>query len=371
MGLKTDRQYGVQQNEIISEEPKEIIIEEKKQEIEQKLKNSPEIDKIVESIDVYDLNSLLKFGDKPAQELAKFSDSILSNVESTKVEDSSIILNKLKKIMDNFNQKDFTKNQNFIEKLFFNAKAQVDKIIKKYHTMGADIEKITAVLMTYQDEILKSNKQLDDMFNENVKYYEELTKYILAGEAAIDELKTSIIPEMEQKYSATNDSMAQMDLNQMKQVQNALEQRVYDLKLSQTVALQAMPSLRMIQVGNYNLMRKINSAFIVTLPVFKNCLVQALHLKRQALQSEALEALDKTTNEMIMRNAQNTADQSIKTAMQANSSSVDIETLQKAWNEIMRGVSETQRIQEEASQKRIEGTKQLEDLNRRIKELKN
>ena len=32
MGLKTDRQYGVQQNEIISEEPKEIIIEEKKQE---------------------------------------------------------------------------------------------------------------------------------------------------------------------------------------------------------------------------------------------------------------------------------------------------------------------------------------------------
>ena len=218
---------------------------------------------------------------------------------------------------------------------------------------------------------MKSNKQLDDMFNENVKYYEELTKYILAGEAAIDELKTSIIPEMEQKYSATNDSMAQMDLNQMKQVQNALEQRVYDLKLSQTVALQAMPSLRMIQVGNYNLMRKINSAFIVTLPVFKNCLVQALHLKRQALQSEALEALDKTTNEMIMRNAQNTADQSIKTAMQANSSSVDIETLQKAWNEIMRGVSETQRIQEEASQKRIEGTKQLEDLNRRIKELKN
>ena len=270
--------------------------------------------------------------------------------------------------MDNFNQKDFTKNQNFFEKLFFNAKAQVDKIIKKYHSMGADIDKIMAVLMTYQDEILKSNEQLDQMFNENLKYYEELTKYILAGEAAIEELKTSIIPEMEQKYNQSQDNMVQMEINQMKQVQTSLEQRVYDLKLSQTVALQAMPSLRMIQVGNYNLMRKINSAFIVTLPVFKNCLVQALHLKRQALQSEALEALDKTTNEMILRNAQNTANQSIKTAMQANNSSIEVETLQNAWNEIMRGVNETQRVQEEASKKRDEGTKQLVDLNRRIRE---
>ncbi|WP_294405180.1 toxic anion resistance protein [uncultured Clostridium sp.] len=369
MGLRTDKQYTTESNEIILAEPQEIIIEDKKQEIEQKLKNSPEIERIVESIDVYDMNSLLKFGDKPAQELAKFSDAVLNNVQSTKIEDSSVILNRLKKIMDNFNQKDFTKNQNFIEKLFFNAKAQVDKIIKKYHAMGSDIDKITAVLMTYQDEILKSNVQLDNMFNENVKYYEELTKYILAGEAAVDELKTSIIPEMEQKYNVSQDNMVQMEITQMKQVQSALEQRVYDLKLSQTVALQTMPSLRMIQVGNYNLMRKINSAFIVTLPVFKNCLVQALHLKRQSLQSEALEALDKTTNEMILRNAQNTADQSIKTAMQANNSSIEVETLQKAWNEIMRGVTETQKVQEEASQKRIEGTKQLEDLNKRIKNL--
>lgn len=369
MGLRTDKQFSTEKNELIISEPQEIVIEEKKKEVEQRLKNSPEIERIVESIDVYDMNSLLKFGDKPAQELARFSDSVLNNVEATKVEDSSIILNKLKKIMDNFNQKDFTKNQGFFEKLFSNAKAQIDKIIKKYHAMGADIDKITATLMTYQDEILRSNKQLDDMFNENVKYYEELTKYILAGEAAIDELKNSIIPEMEQNCNNDQDKMYEMNVTQMKQVQNALEQRVYDLKLSQTVALQTMPSLRMIQVGNYNLMRKINSAFIVTLPVFKNCLVQALQLKRQSLQSQALEALDKTTNEMILRNAQNTADQSIKTAMLANNSSIEVETLQKAWNEIMRGVTETQKVQDEASQKRIEGTRQLEDLNRRIKNL--
>lgn len=369
MGLRTDRQFNNDRNEIMVNEPQEIIIDDKKKEVENRLRNSPEIDRLVESIDVYDLNSLLKFGDEPAQELAKFSDAVLHNVESTKIEDSSIILNKLKKIMDNFNEKDFTKNQNFFEKLFVSAKAQVEKIIKKYHSMGDDIDKIMAVLMTYQDEILKSNEQLDTMFNENMRYYEELTKYILAGEAAVEELKTSIIPDMEAKFNQSQDNRDKMDADHMKQVQNSLEQRVYDLKLSQTVALQAMPSLRMIQVGNYNLMRKINSAFIVTLPVFKNCLVQALHLKRQALQSEALEALDKTTNEMILRNAQNTANQSIKTAMQANSSSIQVETLQSAWNEIMRGVTETQRVQEEASRKRQEGTRQLEDLNRRIKNL--
>lgn len=352
-------------------EVKEINIEEEKKAVELKYKNSPEIDRIVESIDVYNIDSLQKFGQEPAMELAKFADSVLSNVESTKVEDSSSILKDLQKIMENFNKKDFSKKPGLFEKMFSDAKSQINKIIKKYHSMGDDVDKITTTLMTYQADIQKSNDELETMFTENVKYYEELTKYILAGEAAIEELKTSIIPEMMSKYESTQNQMDKMDADHMQQVAQALEQRVYDLRLSQTVALQTMPSLRMIQIGNFNLMRKINSAFIVTLPVFKNCLIQALHLKRQSLQSEALAALDKTTNDMILRNAQNTANQSIITANQANSPSVNLETLEQAWSEIMRGVTETQRIQSESSAKRAEGTKQLASLNERIKNLKN
>lgn len=374
MGLKLDNNNNTNKFELGNNETfvemKEINIEEEKKSIELKYKNSPEIDRIVESIDVYNLNSLQKFGEEPAINLARFADSVLNNVESTRVEDSSAILINLKKIMDNFNKKDFTKKQNFIEKMFSDAKSQIDKIIKKYHSMGSDIDKITATLMTYQSQIERSNEELEIMFNENVKYYEELTKYILAGDAAIEELKTSIIPDMIAKYESSQNEMDKMDADHMRQVQEALEQRVYDLRLSQTVALQTMPSLRMIQIGNYNLMRKINSAFIVTLPVFKNCLIQALQLKRQSLQSEALAALDDCTNEMIKRNAQNTANQSILTATQANSPSINLETLEEAWSEIMRGVTETQKIQAEASAKRSEGTKQLEGLNNRIKNLK-
>jgi hypothetical protein len=69
-----------------------------------------------------------------------------------------------------------------------------------------------------------------------------------------------------------------------------------------------------MEFSNYNLVRKINSAFIVTLPVFKQALAQAILLKRQKLQAESLAELDKKTNEMLIKNAQNTVEVSKTTA---------------------------------------------------------
>jgi len=141
-----------------------------------------------------------------------------------------------------------------------------------------------------------------------------------------------------------------------------LEQRVYDLELAKNVALQTMPQIKLIQKGNYNLIRKINSAFIITIPIFKQCLTQAITLKRQAVQAKAMAALDEKTNELLIRNAQNTAMQAKLTAELASGSSVQIETLEKTWQTILKGIEETRQIQDEIKQKRVEGTKKLHEI---------
>ena len=117
-----------------------------------------------------------------------------------------------------------------------------------------------------------------------------------------------------------------------------------------------------MQFGNLNLIRKINSAFIITLPVFKQALTQAVLLKRQKIQADAMQALDERTNEMLLKNAQNTADQSKLTAQLASSSSIKVETLEKTWQTIVNGIEETRRIQEQASAKRQEDAKKLEAM---------
>ena len=149
-----------------------------------------------------------------------------------------------------------------------------------------------------------------------------------------------------------------------------LEQRTQDLRTAENVAMQSIPMIKTMQFSNMNLVRKINSAFIVTLPVFKQTIAQAIMLKRQRIQAEAMSALDAKTNEMLIRNAQNTAEQSKITARLASGSSIKTETLEKTWQTIVSGIEETKQIQENARKQRIEDQKKLEaikdDFNKRF-----
>ena len=121
------------------------------------------------------------------------------------------------------------------------------------------------------------------MLNENFNYYNELEKYIVAGEMAIEELDNDLLPQ----FKAKAESGDQMDLENYQELLNIkdmLVQRVYDLRISENISLQTIPMLRSMQHNNYGLIRKINSAFIVTLPVFKQCLSQAILIKNKSFK---------------------------------------------------------------------------------------
>ena len=159
-----------------------------------------------------------------------------------------------------------------------------------------------------------------------------------------------------------------MELSNIIQVREMMEQRVHDLKLAENIALQTMPSIKMLQYNNYNLVRKINSAFIITLPIFKQCLIQSIMLKRQDVQAKALTALDEKTNELLMRNAENLANQSKVTARLASGSFVDVATLEKTWNTIVNGITETKQIQDEIREKRAIDNKKLDELKKELRQ---
>lgn len=341
----------------------EFNLEQKKNEIMAKVQESPEVRSIVRQINVEDVSSIMTFGKNTAEEVSRFSDAILHSMQSTKVEDSGELLIQLNKIMDKFDIKDFEdKPPGFLEKIFSKAKNSVDALFHKYNSMGDEVDKVFVTLKKYEAEINVANKHLEDMFIKNTEYYEQLGQYIYAGQVVLAELKNNIIPTAQAKANQTDNRPDQMNVNNLLQVQDIMEQRIYDLQLAENVAIQSMPTIKSIEYGNYNLVRKINSAFVITMPIFKQCLVQAIMLKRQSVQAKAMSALDEKTNELLLRNAENTALQSKMVARLASGSSVSIETLEKSWQTIVKGIDETKAIQEEMRQKRLDGTKRLEIL---------
>lgn len=348
---KKDEIEVVEQYDIVSD----------RQQMNTQLVGSQEVDDIVSTIEVNNLETIVSFGSEVAEEISKASDVVLNSMSMSQLDDTSEMLKSLAKIMDKFDIEEIKENPGLLKKLFGNAKKQLDKILEKYHTMGDEIDKIYVQLKGYESEIKQSNRKLNTMFEANVNFYHELVKYILAGEQACKELE-AYIAQRKNDMETTGDQSIQFELTSLNQALMMMEQRTQDLRTAENVAMQSIPMIKTMEFSNYNLVRKINSAFIVTLPVFKQALAQAILLKRQKLQAEAMSELDKKTNEMLIKNAQNTVDVSKATARLASGSSIQIETLETTWRTITSGIEETQRIQEDARKKRIEDQARLEAI---------
>ncbi len=335
--------------------------------LNQKYVNSAEVDALTSQIVVDDLNTIVTFGSAVAEQISKTSDVVLNSMNMNQIDESSEMLNLLAKIMDRFDIDEIKDDPGFFGKLFGGLRKQLDKILDKYKTMGDEVDKIYVKLKQYEAEIKTSNQKLEDLFQSNVNYYHELVKYILAGEQGIGELE-AYIEQRQQDLYASGDQSIQFELTALEQAKTMLEQRTHDLRIAENVAIQSIPMIKTMQFSNMNLVRKINSAFIITLPVFKQALAQAILLKRQKIQAEAMSALDEKTNEMLLKNARNTVEQSKATAAMASGSSIKIETLETTWRTIVSGIEETRQIQENAKQQRLEDQARLnaikEDFNK-------
>ncbi|MBR4359832.1 MAG: toxic anion resistance protein [Clostridia bacterium] len=331
------------------------------------LANSPEMEALTAQIDVNDLETIVTFGARAAEEISKASDLVLRSMSAAPLDDTNRMMNALARVMGQFDMNEVRDNPSLWGRLFGKGRVQMDKILDKYHTLGDDVDRIYVQLRQYETDIRKSNQQLEAMFQSNVQYYHELVKYILAGEQGCREI-ADYIGELQQTLERTGNQELKFEIQSLQQAHSMLEQRTQDLRTAEIVAMQSIPMLKTMQFNNMNLVRKINSAFIITLPVFKQALAQAILLKRQRLQSQALAALDARTNEMLIKNARNTVEQAKINARLASGTPIQPDTLEQAWHTILNGIDETRRIQQDAVRQQAQDQQKLEQIKREYRE---
>lgn len=336
-------------------------------EYKQRLRGMKEVQDLTSEVEIQNPNSIVMFGQGASEQISKVSDELLNSMKAVKAEEASEMLVNLTKIMDKFDIKelDGSEKQSMLSKFMKGIGNSVAKLFQKYDTMGYEVEKVYVLLKKYENDIRESNANLKKLYDANLHYYQLLEKYIVAGELALEEIEAYIY------QISMNNSLGQeekqMMLQKLEISKEMLSQRVYDLQIAENVAIQAAPMIQTIQMSNFNLMRKINSSFIITLPIFKQCLAQAVILKRQEIQAKSIKQLDDKTNELIMRNAQNTARQSVEIAKMASGSSVAISTLEKSFETIMKGIEDTKAIQEANRVQRIENSAKLERIKSTMK----
>ena len=338
-----------------------------RQQMNTQLVGSSEVDALTSQISLDNLESIVTFGSTAADEISKASDVVLRSMNMSQLDESSQMLNALSKIMDQFDLNEIKDNPGLFGKWFGSAKKQLEKILGKYKTLGDEIDKIYVELKRYEADIKKSNRDLGTMFQTNVNYYHELVKYILAGEQGCHEIE-EYIAQRQRDMDETGDTSIQFEITSLNQALMMLEQRTQDLRTAEMVAMQSIPLIKTMEFSNMNLVRKINSAFIITLPIFKQAIAQAVTLKQQRVQAEALSELDKKTNELLLMNSKNAMDYAKRTAALATGSSIRADTLENSWKTIIKGIEETRQIEQQARKQRLEDQKRLEAIKQDFNE---
>lgn len=346
------------------EKANEIIVNP--EEYKEKLKLLPEVKALTNEINIQDVNTIATFGQKSAEEISKISDKILNIAKVPTNKDAAQMITQLSKIMDKFDIREIEKIQDepakrsFLQKLKQKIADEFEALVAKYDNMSKEVDKIAQLLRTYENQTKQDNVTLTEMCQANHSYFEQLERYVVAAEIGLEEI-ASYREQVANRTDISEDSK-NVQLQQLDMMSQMLRQRQYDLLQAEIVARMTVPMLQNMQLTNVNLIREINTAFIIGLPIFKQNLAQAIMLKRQAITANSMEQFKGTINKQLEQNAAYAAAQGTVVAQNVTKGTFDMETLRKVYSTIKNGTENTQRVMREQEEQNKENAKDLERL---------
>jgi len=325
---------------------------------------------LAQQIDPADHQAMIAYGTGAQGKLLSFSHTMIEHVQKQDVGEIGDIIHDLMKKLNEVNPDELKDGKpSLFARMFGKISGSIQEVLSKYQKTGAQIDRISVKLDRSKNLLLSDIKLLEQLYETNKEYFHALNIYIAAGEIKLEEMETQIIPQLKQTAEATNDQMKFQEVNDMIQFADRLDKRLHDLKLSREITIQSAPQIRLIQNTNQALVEKIQSSIMTAIPLWKNQVAIALTLIRQRHAVEAQKQVSKTTNELLLKNAEMLKSNTIETARENERGLVDIETLKKTQESLISTLEETMRIQEEGRHKRRLAEQELASMenNLRIK----
>ncbi|MBR0463081.1 MAG: toxic anion resistance protein [Clostridia bacterium] len=325
-----------------------------------------QIDEFVKKIDLQNSQLVFQYGANAQQNIANFSDAALANVRSKDLGEVGDMIAGLVTELRSFN----VDSEND-KGLFGFLKRKVDKIAllkNRYDEVEVNVNKLVSELENHQVTLLKDIATMDQLYNMNLGYFKELSMYIAAGEEALKEFRATTLQQARDKATASQlpeDAQAASDLAAMG---DRFEKKLYDLKLTRNVAIQMAPQIRLLQNNNQLLAEKIQSTIVNTIPLWKSQMVLALGLQHSQSALQAERSVTDLTNDLLRSNAEKLHAGSVEIAKESERGIIDIETLTHTNQQLIATMDEVLQIQSEGRQKRNEAEKELQSIEKQLRE---
>ena len=317
-----------------------------------------------QKIDVTDSNLVLNYGAAAQKNIAAFSESALNNVRTKDLGEVGEALSSLVVELKTFGQPEKKGIGGFFQK----KKNELEAMKASYSKAEVNVDRIVKVLENHQVTLMKDVAMFDQMYELNTKYYKELTMYILAGKKRLEYLRAHDLADLKKKAETTGAQEDAQAYNDFANLCNRFEKKLHDLELTRMISIQMGPQTRLLQNNDTQMLEKIQSSLVNTIPLWKSQMVLALGLEHSRQATAAQTAVTDMTNQLLQKNADMLKMGTIETAREAERSVVSIETLQHTNQQLITTLDEVMKIQTEGAQKRREAEKELGRIEGELKQ---
>ena len=323
-----------------------------------------QVETFVKQIDISNVKLVNSYGAGAQKGISGFSVSITKNVKTKDFGDIGESLRELETAIKSTT----TSEKKGLLGLFKKGKQKVASLIANYESAETNIKKIEKDLQKHQMALTKDIFVFDQMYDMNLDFYKELTMYIIAGKKALGQAKSTKLVELQGKADTTRD---QLDVQMYRDYADActrFEKRLADLEMTRLLSIQMAPQIRLLQNADQEVVDKLRSDILNTIPAWRNQMVLALGIEHTTRALNAQNALDEMTNELFRKNAETLKQGAIDAALASERSIVDVETLKKINEDIITSINEVVKIHEEGSQKRVEAQEELVKIETELKD---
>ncbi len=366
-------------NKTVAKEEVKSLVEEKGKVTDEKIEKSLNYDALSQEekdaieefnkkIDVEDATQILQYGAKAQSKISEFSDSVLEGIKTKSAGEVGDLLADLVSEIKSFDSDVANGNPTGLSKIFFNAKKQLEKITAKYSKIETNIDNIEKELDKHKLQMLKDITIFDTMYEKNLEYFKEISLYIIAGERKLEELRNVTLEELRKKAQETQDQLDVQKVNDMENMINRFEKKIYDLKTTRIISIQMAPQIRLLQNNEAELVEKIQASLINTIPLWKNQIVLALGINNAKQALGAQKAVTDLTNDMLQKNSELLKQGSIEIAEQSERAIVDIATLQKTNKDLIETLDKVIQIHENGRAQRKAAEQELLNIEKELKD---
>lgn len=316
-------------------------------------------------IDVTNTEQVLNYGAKAQKNISEFSDAALASVRTKDLGQVGGMLSNLVVELQGLNF-DAEEKKGLLG-IFKKTGQNIATLKAQFDKAEVNVDKIVEALEGHEVVLMKDISLMDKMYERNQEYMKELTMYILAGKLQIERLRNEELPKLTQKAIESNLPEDAQAANDFANLIGRFEKKIHDLELTRTIAVQMAPQIRMIQNNDSLMTEKIRTSINNTIPLWKNQMVLALSMYHSDQAMKAQREVTDVTNKLLQKNAQALHQGSVEIARESERGIVDLETLKKTNNELIKTLDEVKQIQDEGRNRRAAAEEELARLEGELK----